>query len=208
MENINPWNYIPLNDYEQHMEHKDVAQAQLLNSLTYKYLKKHKPENILFLGISGGNGLEHVDTDRVKKIFGIDINQSYLNESHKRFGNKIRQLELATADIGTSTKSFIKADFIWAALIFEYVNIEGAFQFIANNCNKYINLIITIQSNNGTNSVSSTGIESVKSVKDIFKNVDRNELQNTASKFGFRLTNSEENILPNGKSFLTYEFNI
>ena len=47
---MNAWNNIPLDDYEQHMQHKDVAQSQLLNELTNKYLLKHRPENILFLG--------------------------------------------------------------------------------------------------------------------------------------------------------------
>jgi len=61
MEKANPWIYLPLDDYEQHMQHKDVGQSQLLNYLTNKYLQKHNPENILFLGISGGNGLEHID---------------------------------------------------------------------------------------------------------------------------------------------------
>jgi hypothetical protein len=206
MEKANPWIYIPLDDYEQHMQHKDVGQSQLLNYLTNKYLQKHNPENILFLGISGGNGLEHIDTNEVKRICGIDINNSYLKEAEKRFRVKIHQLELIKADIGTSNKSFIKADFIWAALIFEYVDIERAFGFIENNANKSANLIITIQSNNGAGSVSQTGIETIKSVKDIFRIVDREDLQNNAIKFGFQLIGSEENILPNGKSFLTYEF--
>jgi hypothetical protein len=206
MEKTNPWNNIPLDDYEQHMQHKDVAQSQLLNSLTNKYLQKHNPANILFLGISGGNGLEHIDVNKVKSICGIDINQSYLEETQKRFGNKIKQLELVNVDIGTSNKSFIKADLIWAALIFEYVDIERAFGFIENNADKSANLIITIQSNNGAGSVSQTGIETIKSVKDIFRTVDSKELQNSALKFGFELIGTEENTLPNGKSFITYEF--
>jgi LAS superfamily LD-carboxypeptidase LdcB len=206
MEKTNAWNSIPLDDYEWHMQHKDVAQSQLLNDLTNKYLKKHNPESVLFLGVSGGNGLEHIDINKVKRICGIDINKSYLEKTQKRFGEKIHQLELVNADIGISNESFIKADFIWGTLIFEYVDIERAFGFIENNADKSAKLIITIQSNNGLESVSSTGIESVKSVEEIFRIVDREDLQNNALKFGFELISSEENILPNGKSFLTYEF--
>lgn len=206
MEKPNPWNSIPLDDYEWHMKHEGVAQSQLLNSLANKYLQKHNPENILFLGISGGNGLEHIDTNKVKRICGIDINQSYLGETQKRFGEKIKQLELVNTDIGTSNESFIKAGFIWGALIFEYVDIERAFGFIDNNADPSTNLVITVQSNNGNSSVSQTGIESIKSVKDIFRIVDSKDLQSNAIKYGFQLMGSEENILPNGKSLLTYEF--
>lgn len=188
------------------MQHKDVAQAQLLNYLTDKYLQKHNPENVLFLGISGGNGLEHVDITKVKRICGIDINKTYLETTQKRFGEKIHQLELINADISSSNESFIKADFIWGALILEYVDIEKAFEFIENNAAESATLIITTQSNNGLESVSSTGIEPIKSVKAMFKFIDKENLQSNALRFGLELIDSEENTLPNGKSLITYEF--
>lgn len=188
------------------MQHQTVVQSQLLNDLTHKYLRKHQPEQVLFLGISGGNGLEHIDTQKVKRVCAIDINESYLEETKQRFRGRIQQLELVNADIGLSNESFIKADLIWAALIFEYVDMEKAFSFINNNSAESTKLIATIQSNNGVESVSSTGIISVYAVEEIFRVVDKDHLQNTASAFGFELIGSEENVLPNGKSFLTYEF--
>ena len=206
MNNTNAWNRIPLDDYERHMEHETVAQSQLLNDLTNKYLQKHNPEWPLFLGISGGNGLEHIDINKTKRVYGIDINKSYLEETQKRFGEKIKQLVLVNADISTSNESFLQADFVWAALIFEYIDIQKGFEFIANNIGESTKLIITIQSNNGNQSVSQTGVESIKSVKEIFKIVDKDNLQVNALKVGFELIGSEENVLPNGKSFFTYEF--
>jgi hypothetical protein len=67
-------------------------------------------------------------------------------------------------------------------------------------------LILTIQSNNGNQSISQTGVESIKSIKDLFKSVDSGRLQLSALETGFKLIGLEENVLPNGKSFLTYEF--
>jgi hypothetical protein len=206
MSKTHAWNRVPLGDYERHMQHENVAQAKLLNSLTNKYLQKHNPEHVLFLGISGGNGLEHIDINRTKMIYGIDVNQSYLDETKKRFGEKIKQLVLVATDIASSNQSFIKADFVWAALIFEYINIQKGFEFIANNIGESTNLIVTIQANNGNQSVSETGIGSIKALKDIFEIVDKDSLQLNAAKIGFKLIGSEENIMPNGKSFLTYEF--
>lgn len=206
MDKTNAWNRIPLEDYERHMEHENVAQSQLLNDLTNKYLQKHNPESPLFLGVSGGNGLEHIDINKTKRVYGIDVNKSYLEETQKRFGEKIKQLVLINADISTSNESFLKADFVWAALIFEYIDIQKGFEFIANNMGESTKLIITIQSNNGNQSISQTGVESIKSVKEIFKIVDKDNLQVNALKVGFELIGSEENMLPNGKSFLTYEF--
>lgn len=206
MSQTNPWNNIPLADYELHMEHQDVGQAQLLNALTGKYLNKIPAENILFLGISGGNGLEHISIDKVKRVCAIDINDSYLEETRKRFGEKIKQLDLVNTDIGLANTSFIEADFVWAALILEYVNIESFFEFITKNTSIDSRLVVTIQSNNGVQSVSKTGVESIKMVGSIFKVIDKEDLQIKAASFGFECINSEENILPNGKSLLTYEF--
>jgi len=108
MYKTNAWNEIPLEDYERHMKHNEVAQSQLLNSLTSKYLQKYTPQNPLFLGISGGNGLEHIDLNKTKTVYGIDVNQSYLEETKKRFGERIEKLVLINADISTSNESFVK----------------------------------------------------------------------------------------------------
>lgn len=203
---LNAWNNVPLEDYERHMEHQTVSQAQLLNSLTNNYLQKYAPKNILFLGVSGGNGLEHIDLNKINTVYGIDINQSYLDVAKERYAKMIKNLVLVNVDISNSTETFIKADFIWAALIFEYIDVEKGFSFITRNCSNRARLIVTIQSNNGNQSVSQTGVESIKSIKDLFKIVDKQELQLCASAAGFELIGSEENKLPNGKSLLTYEF--
>ncbi len=81
MDNI--WNTIPLEDYERHMQHESVGQLQLLNNLTKKYLKKLSPEIVMFLGISGGNGLEHIDNNITSQVFGIDINQKLSRRNGK-----------------------------------------------------------------------------------------------------------------------------
>ena len=62
-----------------------------------------------------------------------------------------------------------------------------------------------IQSNNDVQSVSKTGVEPIKSISSIFKIVDKENLLKTALMFGFECDSSEENFLPNGKSFLTYD---
>jgi len=55
-------------------------------------------------------------------------------------------------------------------------------------------------------SVSNTGVESIKSVKDIFQLVDKDDLHSKALKIDLELISTEENILPNGKLLFTYEF--
>ncbi len=71
----NIWNKIPLEDYEQHMQHESVAQLPLLNTLTKKYLERFNPRTVLFLGIAGGNGLEYINNSVTQQVLGIDVNQ-------------------------------------------------------------------------------------------------------------------------------------
>lgn len=203
----NAWNTIPLEDYERHMQHETVGQLQLLSNLTMKYLKRINPETVMFLGIAGGNGLEHIDNNVTSQVFGIDINQNYLDKTKKRFKDQIPNLNLVNLDISTSaTEEITKANLIWAALIFEYVETDACFEFINSNIQDNGQLIVTIQENNGVSSISKTGVETIKSAGQIFRVISDSNLVSVADKFAFNKIDFEENVLPNGKSLKTYTF--
>ncbi|HLA57484.1 MAG TPA: hypothetical protein VK622_01925 [Puia sp.] len=110
----NPWLYIPLEDYETHMSHHLVGQSTLINALTKKYLDEINPETVIFLGIAGANGLEHIDNQTTQSVYGIDINQDYLDTAFKRFKHRIPSLQLMKLDITQRADSIFKADLIWA----------------------------------------------------------------------------------------------
>jgi predicted TPR repeat methyltransferase len=206
LNNSNPWMEIPIDDYEQHMSHSSVGQLSLLSSLTKKYLTKIKPATCLFIGIAGGNGLEHIDNDISKNVIGIDINQKYLDVSFKRYRDRIDSLRLLELDITKNTNQICSADFIWAALILEYIGIDKCLEFSKNNILPGGHFIATIQSNNNLQSVSPTGIESVKKAGLIFKVIEPKTMLDKAKVFGFTHIGSEENHLPNGKTLLTFDF--
>src|ERR1700704_3302591 len=104
---------IPLEDYERHMSHHLVGQSTLLNALTKKYLNAIKPETVIFLGIAGGNGLEHIDNQITQSVYGIDINQVYLDIAFKRYKYRIPSLKLMNLDITKQSENICRADFIW-----------------------------------------------------------------------------------------------
>jgi hypothetical protein len=206
LNNGNPWTDIPIADYERHMSHSSVGQLSLLNSLTKKYLTKIKPATCLFMGIAGGNGLEHIDNSISKKVIGIDINQEYLDVSFKRYNHRIEFLQLLNLDITKNTNQICSADFIWAALILEYAGIDKCLEFSKNNILSGGHLITTIQSNNNQQSISPTGVESVKKVELLFKSIDSEIMLIKAKEIGYTLIGDETNQLPNGKTFLTFDF--
>jgi len=206
MTDTNPWLSIPLEDYERHMSHYQVGQSILLNSLTKKYLDEANPETAVFLGVAGGNGLEHIDKNITQSVIGIDINQDYLNTAFKRYKHTIASLQLVNLDIVKNTESICKADFIWAALVLEYTGIDKVLEFCTNNIREGGHLIVSIQSNNNKQSVSPTGIDSIKKAGEIFSIVSPGNLLSKALETGFILIDKEENTLPNGKSIITFHF--
>jgi hypothetical protein len=202
----NIWNSIPLEDYEQHMLHETVGQLQLLNHLTKMYLEATRPNTVLILGVAGGNGLEHIDKTITREVIGIDTNEKYLEETRMRYKELLPELQLINVDLSDNEDEITKADLIWSALILEYINIEKCFQFISNNIKSNGHLVVTIQSNNGAQSVGRSGIESVNSVEQLFRLVEPYDLLIVAEKFGFLKVFEEENFLPDKKSMKTYHF--
>lgn len=202
----NIWNEVPLEDYELHMNHKTVGQLKLLSELTRNYLEMLKPETVAFLGIAGGNGLEHIDNTVTRKVFGIDVNKEYLSITNERYAPKIPSLQLLHLDLSEGADILFEADFIWAALILEYAGVENVLKFSHKNLKTNGHLIVSVQSNNNAPNVSETGIESVKKAGKIFKPVSVYELNEIAALYNFLQLSNEENILPNGKTIKTYLF--
>ena len=81
----NPWIDIDLNSYENHMSLENVRQLQTMNQMMKEQFSVYDVESIMVLGIAGGNGLEHIDRKKIKCVYGVDINQEYLNECSKRY---------------------------------------------------------------------------------------------------------------------------
>jgi len=81
----NPWEDILLEDYENHMKLENIRQLQTLNGIINEQLYRYAVSEVAILGIAGGNGLEHIDPARIKTVYGIDINQQYLDTCKKRF---------------------------------------------------------------------------------------------------------------------------
>ena len=63
----NPWKDINLSDYENHMALDSVQQLQAMNQMMKGQLNQYDIKSAMILGIAGGNGLEHVDTEKTKQ---------------------------------------------------------------------------------------------------------------------------------------------
>ncbi len=118
----NPWLSIPAGDYEGHMASPNVRQLQHLSRVFGELLREFDPQSVAVIGAGAGNGLEHVDPRRVKRVVGVDINPSYLDLARSRHGARLPGLELVCADAASCELPEASFDLVYAALIFEYVD--------------------------------------------------------------------------------------
>ena len=80
-----PWEEIPLSDYENHMRLDTVMQLQTMNRLMKDQFYQYPARTVMVLGVAGGNGLEHIDPQRIYKVYGVDVNREYLAACTARY---------------------------------------------------------------------------------------------------------------------------
>ena len=83
----NPWEEIPLSDYEKHMKLDSVMQLQVMNKLMKGQFNAYPVSNIMILGVAGGNGLEHISKDKFERVYAVDVNSAYLKEVTRRYSD-------------------------------------------------------------------------------------------------------------------------
>jgi hypothetical protein len=116
---LSPWLAVPLADYEGHMSAPEVGQYSVLSTMFAGALAVCRPASVAVVGIAGGNGLEHIDSDVTRRVVGIDINAQYLDEVSQRF-SALPGLELHCADMNGAMPAVEPVDLVHAALIFEH----------------------------------------------------------------------------------------
>ena len=96
---INPWIEIELYDYEKHMSSDSVRQLQVINEMMKEQLDAFPVHSVMICGIAGGNGLEHIDKQRIDKVYDADINASCLYACTARYPHLQSVLETIQADL-------------------------------------------------------------------------------------------------------------
>ena len=201
----NPWENMPLCIYEKHMKLSQVLQLQTLNDIMKCQINDYSKEIISILGVAGGNGLEHVDDEIVKKVYGIDISQDYLDECRKRYAYLGDCLVLEKMDISDLSNDLPDTGLIIADLIIEYVGIDIFAKQISKKKPDVLSCVI--QKNIHADFVSSSPFaNSFSEISVLHKDIEKDELIDSLIKIGFKLLLEEECMLPNSKKFIRLDF--
>ena len=201
----NPWEEIQLTDYESHMKLDSVMQLQTLNEMMKDQFNSYPVSSIMILGIAGGNGLEHIQKEKLKKVYGIGINSSYLQAVIQRYPDLNGLLECLCIDLIDETNKLPKADMIIANLLIEYIGYECFQKTVSKVDPKYVSCIIQI--NIGDNWVSdSSYLHLFDRLDQVHHQLEAHALENTMLEIGYHAINTLEHMLPNGKKLVQIDF--
>lgn len=201
----NPWEEIPLDDYENHMKLDSVMQLQAMNEMMKGQFDAYPISSVMILGVAGGNGLEHVPKDKLKKVYGVDINASYLKEVARRYSDLDGVLECICTNLIFESDKLPKADMIIANLLIEYIGYE-CFQKAIQHVNpKYVSCIIQI--NIEDNWVSdSPYLHVFDGLEQVHHQMEEKALEKAMLEIDYHAINTLERLLPNGKKLVQIDF--
>lgn len=202
---INPWQKINLSDYENHMSLESVYQLQVLNQMMQAQFTDYDIETIMILGVAGGNGLEHIDKNKIKKVYGVDVNPDFLAECERRYHELQGVLETICADLSDANLKFPHSELLVANLLVEYIGYECFQKVVKLVGPSYVSCIIQI--NTGESFVSdSPYLHAFDCLEQVHHQMAENELIDCMSKINYRMIHTQEQLLPNGKKFIRLDF--
>lgn len=201
----NPWEAINLNDYEGHMSLQNVYQLQVLNEMMKEQFYTYDIKSAMVLGVAGGNGIEHVDSDKLQKVYGVDINEKFLAECGKRYADLKGIFETIHADLLDKDLQLPGAELLIANLLVEYIGYKCFQRVVKMVKPRYISCIIQI--NTGESFVSdSPYLHAFDGLEEVHHQMEKQALILSMQDIGYSLDKMKERELPNGKKFVQLDF--
>ena len=202
----NPWEEISLETYEKHMSLDSVKQLQLMNRIMKSQFEDYPVDTVMILGIAGGNGLEHIDITKYKKVYGVDINELYLQETQKRYSNLADILQCLHLDIVCETEKLPQSQFLVANLLIEYIGYD-AFVRAVNIINpEYISCVIQINTDEEMWVSDSPYIHAFDGLDEIHHQMESDVLNEKMNSIGFKLILQDMTELPNSKALVRQDY--
>ena len=200
----NPWLSIPASDYETHMGESGARQLSMLSEVFKNLLDEFSPESVAVLGCATGNGFEHIRAEITRLLVGVDINPKYLEVARQRHCENIPGMQLFCSDIKNIELAPRSFDLVSCGLFFEHTDPElvvaKAFRWLKPG--GVLGTVLQLANDSG-NTVTDTGVDSIRSLESVTRLVSPDQLTQYAEKAGFRLLSKERLDLDTGKSFNT-----
>ena len=202
----NPWEEISLDDYEKHMSLDSVRQLQALDAIMKEQFAAYPVETAAVLGVAGGNGLEHIGTDKFRRVYGVDINADYLRTVSQRYTQLSGILECLHLDLINEAEKLPQAQLLIANLLIEYIG-YGAFQrAVLQTAPKYVSCVIQINTDVEQWVSESPYLRAFDRLDEVHHQMEEKALTAAMNDIGYSLILQESYPLPNGKALVRLDF--
>ena len=202
----NPWEEISLEVYEKHMSLDSVKQLQAMNGMMKGQLDAYPVRTAMILGIAGGNGLEHVQTEKYDTVYGVDINKDYLNAVKERYGDLKGALECIHLDLINETEKLPPAEMVIANLLVEYIGYPVFRQVLRQVDPEYVSCGIQINRDEKEWVSDSPYLHAFDRLDEVHHQMDTEELTSVMKEAGYDKILQSAEDLPNGKSILRLDY--
>lgn len=201
----NPWEEIPLSDYENHMGLPSVCQLQVLDRMMYGQLYEYPVSTAMILGVAGGNGLHHVRPERLRKVYGVEINAGYLDVCTARCRELGETFCPICADLTDPALRLPRVDLVIADLLIEYIGCPCFAENIRKIAPQYVSAVIQINTDEGFVS-DSPYLSAFDGLGRIHHQMEEAGLTRTMDGIGYQRIRTEEESLPNGKKLVRLDY--
>jgi len=202
----NPWNSIPLQDYEAHMSLAGVYQLQTLNEMMRAQFESYPAPSVMILGVAGGNGLQHLCGSGTAQIFGVDSNPEYLAACVQRYPALAGRFVPLCIDLaGEEAKTLPQADLLVANLLVEYIG-PGCFaQAVRTVAPGRVSCVIQLNTGDGFVS-QSPYLHVFDGLSQVHHQLSEAGMQTALRQAGYRPVFRKAVPVPGGKTLLRLDY--
>ena len=202
----NPWEEIRLDDYENHMRLDAVRQLQTMNAIMKEQFEAYPVTCAMVLGVAGGNGLEHVRTEKYRTVYGVDVNEAYLSAVSERYAELSDVLTLLHLDLVQDAERLPQAELLIANLLIEYIGYEAFQKAVLQSAPEYVSCVIQINMDENSWVSDSPYLHAFDGLDAIHHQVEEKALAAAMEEIGYVEILREAERLPNGKALVRVDF--
>ncbi len=202
----NPWEEIRLEDYENHMSLESVMQLQTMNTMMKEQFEAYPVSTAMVLGVAGGNGLEHISTDKYRTVYGVDINANYLRIVSERYPALSGVLQCLQLDLIQDYEKLPKAELVVANLLIEYIGYKVFQNVILRVAPDYVSCAIQINTDKESWVSDSPYLHVFDRLDEIHHQMEETALSAAMRQIAYVPVLRVLSALPNGKALLRLDY--
>ena len=202
----NPWEEVSLNDYENHMRLDTVKQLQAMNEIMKEQFAAYPVETAMILGVAGGNGLEHIRTDKYRCVYGVDINSAYLNAVRERYPQLAGVLQCLHLDLLNEAEQLPQAQLVIANLLIEYIGYPAFQRAVLQITPEYVSCVIQINTDEKQWVSDSPYLHAFDRLDEVHHQMEEAALSAAMQEIGYAEILRSSVSLPNGKAFVRIDY--